>query len=177
LVFLVAVGCETAKHQVHDEPQQEPSASNNDNDVLSIIKAEERRNGIPDGLLLSIATVESGCSPYAVNTARKAVRLSSKDEAVRFVEAKVQRGNRNMSIGCMQLHHRTHSKNFASVSDMFDCAKNVAYAADLLKALHDKYGSWEKAVRAYHSGKAKYNTIYYRKVMRQYGGDKQQLVN
>jgi hypothetical protein len=51
---------------------------------------------------------------------------------------------------------------------MLDPKANVAYAAKMLKALYDKHGSWEKAVKMYHTKKAKYHARYYKKVMKKY---------
>ena len=43
-------------------------------------------------------------------------------------------------------------------------ADNVDYSARFLKKLHKRHGSWEKAVKYYHSSKSKYNVKYYKKV-------------
>ena len=47
---------------------------------------------------------------------------------------------------------------------MISPVKNIDYAARFLKKLHKRHGSWEKAVKYYHSSKSKFNVKYYRKV-------------
>ncbi|MDR1365466.1 MAG: lytic transglycosylase domain-containing protein, partial [Holosporales bacterium] len=143
----------------------------------NLIEKAELQHGIPKGLLLSVAMVESGCSPYSVNTSRRSIKFDSKENAVSFISGEIQRGNQNMSIGCMQLHYKTHGRNFVSVAEMLDSKKNALYAARLLRSLRDRYGTWEKAVKAYHSGRARAGAAYYRKVMRRYGGDKTVLAS
>ena len=47
---------------------------------------------------------------------------------------------------------------------MMSPEKNVDYSARFLKKLHKRHGSWEKAVKYYHSSKSKFNVKYYKKV-------------
>ncbi|MDR2458537.1 MAG: lytic transglycosylase domain-containing protein [Holosporales bacterium] len=151
--------------------------SNYSNSTSDMIEKAALQYGIPSELLRAMAMVESGCSPYSVNTAGGARRFNSETEAVNFIKDEVRRGNRNMSVGCMQLHYQTHGRYFTSVADMVSCEKNILYAASLLRSLYDRYGSWEKAVKMYHSRRAKYSSRYYKKVMKQYGGDKKLLAD
>jgi hypothetical protein len=64
----------------------------------------------------------------------------------------------------MQLNYRWHSKFFNNLNDMMSPEKNVDYSARFLKKLHKRHGSWEKAVKYYHSSKSKFNVKYYKKV-------------
>lgn len=137
-------------------------------DIRKLIAAEEKAKGIPEGILDSIAAVESQHSAYAVNTRRNSHKFKTKAEAVKFINNTVKHGGQNISIGCLQLHYGTHKKNFSSVEDMLSPKGNVAYAAALLKKLYNKYGSWEMAIKKFHSSKKKYNNLYYRKVMKAY---------
>jgi soluble lytic murein transglycosylase-like protein len=133
-----------------------------------VIEKEERDNRIPQGLLKSISKVESGHSPYAVNAKNGSNIFRSKSEATAFISRTVRNGHHNISVGCMQLHYKSHRRNFRSVDDMLTPEKNIAYAARHLKRLHDKYGTWEKAVKMYHASSARHNGAYYRKVMGSY---------
>ena len=133
--------------------------------IHKMIADEERKNGIPSGILNSIATVESRHNAYAVNARKKAHSFKTRAEAVKFIKKSLSSGYDNISLGCFQLHYATHKKYFASVDDMLIPELNITYAASLLRTLYDKYGTWEDAIKKYHNGKAKYNTSYYRKVM------------
>lgn len=137
-------------------------------EVKQIIATEERKQGIPNGILNSIAAVESRHKPYAVNARQKAHNFGTKDEAVKFVNASLKSGCDNISVGCLQLHYKTHRKKFTSLDDMLTPESNASYAAGLLKSLYNRYGSWEMAIRMYHTKKARYNKRYYKKVMRAY---------
>ncbi|MDR2667065.1 MAG: transglycosylase SLT domain-containing protein [Holosporales bacterium] len=137
--------------------------------LRNLIENEEEINGIPNGLLNSIAAVESEHDPFAVNFKSKSYHFKSKCEAVKFIEASIKNRGGNISIGCLQLHYRTHGCHFSSISDMITPKNNVSYAAHLLRKLYNRHGSWETAVKMYHNSKAKYNESYYRKVTARYG--------
>lgn len=141
-------------------------------DIRKLIASEEKANGIPNGILDSIAAVESQHSAYVVNARKKSHKFKTKAEAVRFINDTVKHGGKNISIGCLQLHYATHKKNFSSVEDMVSPRRNVAYAATLLRKLYNRYGSWELAIKKFHSSKRKYNNLYYRKVMKVYNTSK-----
>jgi hypothetical protein len=137
-------------------------------DIRSLIEAEEEKKGIPIGLLNSIAAVESEHDPFAVNFSSKSYHFKSKYEAVKFINTSIENGGRNISIGCLQLHYKTHGIHFRSIDYMITPENNISYAAHLLKELHDRYGSWKTAVKMYHHNKAKYNEGYYEKVIKKY---------
>ncbi|MDR0695317.1 MAG: lytic transglycosylase domain-containing protein [Holosporales bacterium] len=136
--------------------------------IRGVIAQEESKHGIPAGLLDAIAAVESEYAPHLVNTRTKDHRFKTKQKAAQFAQKAIAAGNRNMSVGCMQIHYKSHSQHFGSVDEMLDPNKNIAYGAQLLRQLYNKYKSWEKAVKLYHASKPKYNVVYFRKVMKKY---------
>ncbi len=64
----------------------------------------------------------------------------------------------------MQLHLGAHRKKFKDIGAMMDPWENISYAAKLLAKLKREKGSWEKAVKYYHSSKASPQHIYNAKV-------------
>ncbi len=166
-VLLAVSGCSTLNPPADEKVQPKVELSEK-SEIKKMIAKEEKSKGIPNGILNSIAAVESHHDAYAVNTSLKSHRFKTKEEAVKFINTSLCKGCKNISVGCLQLHYGTHKRNFSSLNDMLTPRNNVAYAATLLKALYDKYGSWEMAIRKYHSGKSKYNKIYYTKVIRAY---------
>lgn len=166
-IILLVSGCSTANLQTPTDKVQ-PTPVSQEANVKGIISKEEKNKGIPQGILNSIAAVESKHTVYAVNVKRKPYMFKTKEEAVKFVNASIDSGCKNISVGCLQLHYNTHKQHFSSVSDMLTPENNISYAASLLKKLYDKYGSWEMAIRMYHTNKARYNKAYYTKVMREY---------
>jgi soluble lytic murein transglycosylase-like protein len=57
-----------------------------------------------------------------------------------------------IDVGCMQINHRFHGARFASVAQMFEPSRNVAYAADFLRMLRGREKNWTLAVARYHAG-------------------------
>lgn len=137
-------------------------------EISKMIEEHEKLNGIPKGILKSIAKVESGIRPYIVNNKGKAHFFKSKDSALSFVQGQLKNHNQNFSVGCMQLHYKSHKNKFNSVEEMLSPEKNLGYAAAMLKKLFDKYGNWETAIKRYHAAKTKLSENYYKKVMRVY---------
>ena len=134
------------------------------NELKRLIAEQEKRNNIPSGLLLAIATVESGSKPYALNIQGKSVIARNKMEATSLIYEALAEGITNIDVGVMQLNVRWHRENFGSIEEMLEPKKNIEYAASFLLTLYKKYGDWHRAVRFYHSGRAEYYRKYSRKI-------------
>ena len=138
-----------------------------------LAKDAERRHGLPENILLSISRVESGFRkvdgvtrawPWTLNAAGDSSYFQTKEAALDHLKEKTKKGTTNIDIGCMQLNYRWHKKFFNNLDDMMNPEKNVDYSARFLKKLYKRHGSWEKAVKYYHSSKSKFNIKYYKKV-------------
>lgn len=133
-------------------------ASVPDCEALAARAAAER--GIPEGLLPSIARVESGRGqgslgrrawPWTLNQAGKGMYFDTRAEAMDYLRAAVASGVRNIDVGCMQINYRWHGEQFASLDAMMDPDTNTRYAARFLSELREQHGSWEIATGFYHS--------------------------
>ena len=76
-------------------------------------------NGVPLNVLYSVGLTETGrkgeLSPYDMNIDGKAVHSTSLAEAMaRFAQAE-SAGAKLIDIGCMQINHRWHGADFASL--------------------------------------------------------------
>jgi soluble lytic murein transglycosylase-like protein len=151
-----------------DPKKDVPSAEHGRrNDIRSIIATAERKHGIPEGLLMAIATIESKIRPYAVNISTKTYFCKSKEEAKRIINDAISSGRKNVSIGCLQLLYRAHNASFSgSIDSMLDPEKNIMYGAAYIKKLYKMYGSWEIAIKKYHSSIVDKAEMYYGRVMR-----------
>ena len=112
--------------------------------------------GVPLNVLYSVGLTETGrkgeLSPYDMNIDGRDVHSATLAEAMAsFARAKA-RGAKLIDIGCMQINHHWHGADFASVSEMFDPARNVDYAARFLKTLRAEEGNWTLAVARYNAG-------------------------
>lgn len=122
------------------------SIDKSSDDCFALTRYFEKKFGIPEGLLLAIATVESRQKPWAINyQARKSVYCKTIDDAVEYVSS-VQEKTRNISIGYMQINWGVHKKNFVDLYVAFTPYYNIKFAAKLLHRLYKRYGSWDKAV-------------------------------
>lgn len=114
------------------------------------------RYGVPEGILYSVGLAETGkkgsLQPWALNIEGKAVFASSLSQALEIFQQAKDRGAVLIDLGCMQINHHYHGAEFASVSQMFDPARNVDYAARFLAGLHARHETWTMAVARYHAG-------------------------
>lgn len=120
-----------------------------------MISASHKHN-VPLGMLYAVGLTETGrgdsLRPYALNVDGKAVYELTKPAAIRAFSLATRKGAKFIDVGCMQINHRYHGKNFKSVEQMLDPAVNVEYAARFLAELKGREGSWTKAVARYHAG-------------------------
>jgi soluble lytic murein transglycosylase-like protein len=136
------------------------------------ITQAERSAGIPAGLLLAIARVESGRAgpnglapwPFALNAAGQSLFPESRAEAVAAVEALRARGVASVDVGCMQVNLVHHPQAFETLEAGFDPPANVAYAVRFLRALFARTGNWAEAVAQYHSAEPGRGLAYHARV-------------
>lgn len=133
----------------------------------------EKDAGIPTYLLASISRTETGHTrrgrgfgawPWTLNIKGKGYYFDTKEAAIAAMQQAMKDGLRSIDVGCMQLNYRWHGEAFASIEDMFDPATNAAYAAKFLTSLKDRHGSWDEAVKHYHSSTESLGQKYLQKV-------------
>jgi soluble lytic murein transglycosylase-like protein len=114
------------------------------------------KHGLPLGMLYAVGLTETGrgdsLRPYALNIEGRAVYDLDRRAALDRFRVAQQAGARSIDVGCMQINHRFHGQNFASIEEMLEPAKNVDYAARFLRQLREREGSWTMAVARYHAG-------------------------
>jgi hypothetical protein len=140
---------------------------------LALLRATRRYN-IPPNLLKAISLVESGryrrsigraeAYPWTICVNGRGSFFTDKLAAVTKIQQLKNQDQRNIDVGVMQINLRLYGRHFASVSEMIDPAKNVDFAARMLKRLYNKTKSWRGAVALYHSRNKKYNIPYTNKV-------------
>lgn len=120
-----------------------------------ILRAADRY-GVPVGILYAVGLTETGrkgsLQPNALNVEGKAVFPKSPAEAVATFNAARRSGAKLIDLGCMQINHHYHGRNFRSVEEMLDPHRNVDYAARFLAQLHARHDTWSMAVARYHAG-------------------------
>ena len=149
------------------------SNSNKNKSCEKVIETIEDLTDIPKNLLLSIGKSESGrilknnkhvIWPWTVNHAGKSLFFDTKNQMKKYVLKYVKKQDYNLDVGCMQINLKWHKNNFKKISDMFAVEPNVSYAASFLLQLKNKHGSWDKAIKHYHSSDPKKNKPYLIKV-------------
>lgn len=134
------------------------------NECLSAIEKYEALYSIPKGLLKAVSKVESEYNPLALNDGLKQHNFKSKQEALTRINYLQSIGRTNFDIGCMQINYRWHHKHFVSVDEMLEVEWNVRYAASYLYGLYKDHGSWQAAVRYYHSYDPEIHKKYSKKI-------------
>ncbi len=111
---------------------------------------------IPVAVFYAVGLLESGgrdgLRPYTMNIEGRSSFNDSLPEALGVFEAARRGGARLIDIGCMQINYRWHGDRFASVTEMFDPARNVDYAARFLRELKTREKTWTLAVARYNAG-------------------------
>jgi soluble lytic murein transglycosylase-like protein len=114
------------------------------------------RFDVPLGVLYAVGMTETGrkgsLQPYAMNIEGRSHFAASAGDAAREFAAARGRGARLIDLGCMQINHHYHGEKFASIEAMLNPARNVDYAAQFLRELREREGSWTMAVARYHAG-------------------------
>ena len=136
------------------------------------IESIETQTDIPKGLLLGIGKAEAIRKiknkfviwPWTLNHAGKSMFFDTKKQMRNYVFKNLKRNDFNIDVGCMQINIKWHKNNFKKISDMFEVNPNISYAASFLQQLKNKYGSWDKAIKHYHSSDPKKNKPYLIKV-------------
>ncbi|MBX9698777.1 MAG: lytic transglycosylase domain-containing protein, partial [Acetobacteraceae bacterium] len=138
------------------------------------IAAVEPGSGLPPGLLLAIALVESGRRdpasgrvepwPWAMNVEGAGRLPSDRASALAELRALQARGVRSVDVGCMQVNLAHHPQAFPSLEAAFDPPTNVRYAAAFLRQLFARTGDWPQAIASYHSGEDLRGLRYHRRV-------------
>lgn len=140
-----------------------PAAFANEECLVAIDQYEKLYN-IPTGLLKAVSKIESEYNPLALNDGLKTHRFKTKEEVIDRISYLIEIGRTNFDIGCMQINYRWHGKNFTSPEEMLDVTWNVRYAASLIAGLYKDHGSWQAAIRHYHSYEPKFYKIYSKKI-------------
>lgn len=94
-------------------------------------------------------------------------RFNSAAEASSFANRLISAGYRNLDIGMMQINWRVHGRHFASVGDVLEPSRNLAYAVRYLLE-NRQTRDWWGSVGRYHSGTAFYANRYIRNVYSMY---------
>lgn len=144
------------------------------------IATQERRQGIPTGLLKAISHAESGrwnaengeiiAWPWTVMTGGKGHFLPNRAAAISFVKARQAEGVENIDVGCMQINLKYHPDAFTSLDQAFNPNANAAYAANFLRERFAVKKSWILAAGDYHSTTVTLNMAYRQKITKLWNG-------
>lgn len=139
----------------------------------------EKDAGIPTYLLASISRTETGHTrrgrgfgawPWTLNIKGKGYYFDTKKAAITAMKQAMRDGLNSIDVGCMQVNYRWHGEAFSSIEEMFDPAVNTAYAAKFLVSLKNRNGTWDEAVKHYHSSTDSLGRKYLKKVQAAFEG-------
>lgn len=139
-------------------------------DCRSLAAVAEPEFGIPEGLLQSMAMVETGIYgmawPWTINAGGRPYYMLTEADAQELTRRAVAVYGDQVAIGCMQIYLRWHAQEFHDLQEILQPAANVRYAAAYLVSLHQRYGSWVSAVQHYHASDPTAQLVYLCKVIR-----------
>lgn len=144
------------------------------NNCATHITQYEKTHRIPEGLLHAISKVESGRKddagrivawPWTINAQGQGYFFPTKQAAIAAVIKMQNKGIKSIDVGCMQVNLYYHPDAFRTLSEAFDPAKNVAYAAHFLAGLKNEHASWHTAVAHYHSANPTHHIPYRKNVL------------
>ncbi|MBY0292876.1 MAG: lytic transglycosylase domain-containing protein [Alphaproteobacteria bacterium] len=144
------------------------------NSCATHITQYEKTHRIPEGLLHAISKVESGRKdetgrivawPWTINAQGQGYFFPTKQAAIAAVIKMQNKGIKSIDVGCMQVNLYYHPDAFRTLSEAFDPAKNVAYAAHFLARLKNERASWHTAVAHYHSANPTHHIPYRKSVL------------
>ncbi|MGO4707478.1 transglycosylase SLT domain-containing protein [Microvirga sp. 2MCAF38] len=131
------------------------AAANSNSCEREMVRASTKY-GVPLGMLYSVGLAETGkrgsLQPYAMNIEGKPYFAANASDAMRRFEDASRDGAKLIDLGCMQINHHFHREKFSSLASMLNPHDNVDYAAQFLKQLRVREGSWTMAVARYHAG-------------------------
>jgi len=142
---------------------------------LPELAAAETRYHVPEGLLLSMALVESGRRdpitglfapwPWTIQVLGQSHFYETPGDAAREAMGFLQGGNGFVDVGCLQVDLFHHPDAFHSLDAAFNPTTNIDYAAHYLAGLAQSHGSWLEAVAAYNAGDPSDGIAYLAKVL------------
>ena len=102
---------------------------------------------------------------WTLNDAGEGLFFDSKEAALGYLEDAVGDPEHSVDVGCMQVNTKWHSEGFLNIADMLDPSQNADYAAIFLLDLKAAHGSWDDAVKHYHSALPEKNIAYHQRVL------------
>lgn len=114
-----------------------------------LFQKAEKLYRLPPNLLAAIAFIESRHSPWAVYGRHRSRFFSNKKDAIAYIKRLKESGVSNINVGLMQINLGAHK--IGDIEKILDPATNIDKGAHLLKRLYRRYGSWERAIKYYHS--------------------------
>lgn len=124
-----------------------------------------RRHGVPESVALTVARVESGGNPLAMNIQGWPAWAATTTDAVNAIRKLRAAGVTSIDVGCMQINLKHHPTAFPRLESAFDPKANVDYGIRFLKQLHARTQSWGKAIASYHSSDPRRQSIYLRSIL------------
>ena len=128
----------------------------------------EQKLGIPSGMLVAIALVESGQDgaphPFAMSVQGRPYCARNINDAARHLRDHRGQPRSNTYVGCMQLSVASHRGEFQPLEKIVEPRDNVFYAGQLLVRLHGEEGNWKTALARYNGSSGRRAQAYVCKI-------------
>lgn len=167
--FALAAGLLTASMAltVCGTAQAQSATQSKESCVTHAVEAEQKL-GIPSGMLVAIALVESGQDgaphPFAMSVQGRPYYARNVSDAARHLRDHRGQLRSNTYVGCMQLSVATHRGEFQPLEKIVEPRDNVFYAGQLLVRFHGEEGNWKTALTRYNGSSGRRAQAYVCKI-------------
>lgn len=164
--FALAAGLLTASMAVltvSGMAQAQTAPQSKESCVTHAVEAEQKL-GIPSGMLVAIALVESGQDgaphPFAMSVQGRPYYARNVSDAARHLRDHRGQLRSNTYVGCMQLSVATYRGEFQPLEKIVEPRDNVFYAGQLLVRFHGEEGNWKTALTRYNGSSGRRAQAY-----------------
>jgi len=167
--FALAAGLLTASVAltVCGTAQAQTATQSKESCVTHAVEAEQKL-GIPSGMLVAIALVESGQDgaphPFAMSVQGRPYYARNVSDAARHLRDHRGQLRSNTYVGCMQLSVASHRGEFQPLEKIVEPRDNVFYAGQLLVRFHGEEGNWKTALTRYNGSSGRRAQAYVCKI-------------
>ncbi|PWC76135.1 lytic transglycosylase [Azospirillum sp. TSH64] len=168
--FALAAGLLTASMAVltvSGTAQAQSATQSKESCVTHAVEAEQKL-GIPSGMLVAIALIESGQDgaphPFAMSVQGRPYYARNVSDAARHLRDHRGQLRSNTYVGCMQLSVASHRGEFQPLEKIVEPRDNVFYAGQLLVRFHGEEGNWKTALTRYNGSSGRRAQAYVCKI-------------
>lgn len=140
-------------------------ALSSSNPCYQAIQKYSASMNVPLNVFYGISKTESNFHPWAINVHGKSVFNANRRQTISYVRSLIEKEIYSFDVGCMQMNVKWHHTRFRSIDELVDPWHNVYQSGLFLLELKREFGSWPRAVSAYHNRNPSIGNAYLEQVL------------